>query len=159
MASLNMTPTTNPEIPRHAGPLTRNDFQFFESITLRYSDNDANGHINNATYYSFFDTSVDSYLLATRYRSILSGPYQTLVVASACRYFRQVSSPGTIQVGVRVAHLGNSTITYQVAVFAGEHEQEASAQGTFTHCCVDRTTQRPVPLPDALRTALNMKLS
>ncbi len=146
-------------IPRHAGPLSRKDFRFFESITLRYSDNDANGHINNATYYSFFDTAVDSYLVATTFRKVLSGAYQTLVVASACRYFHQVSSPGTIEVGVRVAHLGNSTITYQVAVFGSEHEQEASAQGTFTHCCVDRATQRPVAVPDDLRTALHMKLS
>ena len=73
--------------PRKARQLTRADFEFFERITLRYSDNDANGHVNNACYYSFFDTSVDAFLVATGYRSVLRGLYQTLVVASGCRYF------------------------------------------------------------------------
>ena len=102
---------------RKARQLTRSDFDFFEGITLRYADNDANGHVNNAYYYSFFDTSVDAFLMATGYRSALRGEYQTLVVASECRYFSQVSSPGRIEVGVRIGRVGNSTVQY--AAFSG----------------------------------------
>ena len=149
-----MTPSHAAPDARKARQLTRADFDFFERITLRYSDNDANGHVNNAAYYSFFDTSVDAFLVATGYRSALRGLYQTLVVASECRYFSQVCSPGQIEVGVRIGRVGNSTVQYELAVFSAESPELAAAQGTFTHCCVLRETQRPAPIPGDLRATI-----
>lgn len=137
---------------KRAGPLKKYDFKYFEMITLRWADNDSYGHINNAHYYSFFDTAVDGFLMQHAMRSILAGEYQTLVVASECRYLRQVSSPGVIQVGVRLGRLGRSSITYEVAVF-NEESDEAAAQGLFVHVCVNRATQRPVDVPEAFRLA------
>jgi len=137
---------------KRTGPFSKSDFNFFETITLRWADNDSYGHINNAHYYSFFDTAVDGFLLHHAMRSLLAGEYQTLVVASECRYFRQISSPGVIQVGVRIGRLGRSSITYEVAVFNDE-SQEAAAQGLFVHVCVNRASQRPVEVPEAFRLA------
>lgn len=154
-----MTTTPPAHDPRKAKPLTRADFGFFERITLRYADNDANGHVNNAAYYSFFDTSVDAYLLSTGYRTALRGEYQTLVVGSECRYFSQVSSPGFVEVGVRIGRVGNSTVQYELAVFSRESPDLAAAQGTFTHCCVLRATQRPTPLPADLRARLEHEVA
>jgi len=134
-------------------PWLKKDFAFFETITLRWADNDAYGHINNAHYYSFFDTAVDGYLMTNDLRKLISGELQTLVVASECRYHSQISSPGTIQVGVRVGKLGNSSVTYEVAVFTKESEL-AAAQGLFVHVCVNRATQRPVPVPQSFRDAV-----
>ncbi len=137
-------------------PLYKKDFSFFEAVTLRWADNDAYGHINNAHYYSFFDTAVDAFLLHYNLRSHVAGVYQTLVVASECRYFSQVSAPGTIQVGVRPGRLGRSSITYEVAVFTADSDV-AAAQGLFVHVCVDRNTQRPVTLPDIFRQAVEAR--
>ena len=128
-------------------PLYKKDFSFFEAVTLRWADNDSYGHVNNAHYYSFFDTAVDAFLLHYNLRPYIAGPYQTLVVASECRYFSQVSAPGTIQVAVRPGRLGRSSITYEVAVFTADSEQ-AAAQGLFVHVCVDRQSQRPEALPE-----------
>ncbi len=137
-------------------PLYKKDFYFFEAVTLRWADNDAYGHINNAHYYSFFDTAVDAFLLHYNLRPHVAGVYQTLVVASECRYFSQVSAPGTIQVGVRPGRLGRSSITYEVAVFTADSDL-AAAQGLFVHVCVDRNTQRPVSLPDIFRQAVEAR--
>ncbi len=131
-------------------PLYKKDFSFFEAVTLRWADNDAYGHINNAHYYSFFDTAVDAFLLHYHLRPHVAGVYQTLVVASECRYFSQVSAPGTIQVGVRPGRLGRSSITYEVAVFTADSDV-AAAQGLFVHVCVDRQSQRPEALPEPFR--------
>jgi acyl-CoA thioester hydrolase len=131
-------------------PLYKKDFSFFEAVTLRWADNDAYGHINNAHYYSFFDTAVDAFLLHYNLRPHVAGVYQTLVVASECRYFSQVSAPGTIQVGVRPGRLGRSSITYEVAVFTSDSDL-AAAQGLFVHVCVDRQSQRPEALPAPFR--------
>ncbi|NDY84364.1 acyl-CoA thioesterase [Orrella sp. NBD-18] len=134
-------------------PWRRQDFDFFEMITLRWADNDAYGHINNAHYYSFFDTAVDGFLLGNDLRKYLTDPFQTLVVASECRYHSQVSAPGNIQVGVRVGRVGNSSISYEVAVFTKDSDL-AAAQGQFVHVCVERATQRPTSLPENFRRAL-----
>lgn len=139
--------------PTNSAPWHRQDFHFFEMITLRWADNDAYGHINNAHYYSFFDTAVDGFLLANDLRKHLRDPYQTLVVASECRYHSQVSAPGNIDVGVRVGRLGNSSITYEVAVFTKDSDL-AAAQGQFVHVCVERATQRPTSIPESFRHSL-----
>ncbi len=138
---------------KQSPPWLKEDFNFFETITLRWADNDAYGHINNAHYYSFFDTAVDAFLLHHALRPMISGNYQTLVVASECRYFTQVSAPGTIRVGVRPGRLGRSSTTYEVAVFT-DASNEAAAQGLFVHVCVDKQSQRPTEIPEYFRTAL-----
>lgn len=137
----------------HGKPLLKEDFSFFETITLRWADNDAYGHINNAHYYSFFDTAVDAFLMHHALRQLITGQYQTLVVASECRYFSQVSAPGIIRVGVRPGRLGRSSATYEVAVFTDD-ANEAAAQGLFVHVCVDKQSQRPTETPETFRTAL-----
>jgi len=145
--------TTNPERP---DPLREraqiNEFEFFESITLRYADNDANGHVNNAHYYSFFDTAVEGYLRHRGLRDTLAGEIATPVVASSCRYFEEIAYPATIEVGVRVDRIGNTSITYLVAIFINP-EEIARAQGTFTTVATSRKTGRPVDVPAAFRLA------
>lgn len=149
-----MTTHTSTPVPvNNRQPWLKKDFTFFETITLRWADNDAYGHINNAHYYSFFDTAVDGFLLTNDLRQYISGDLQTLVVASECRYHSQVSAPGIIQVGVRVGKMGNSSVTYEVAVFTKDSDL-AAAQGLFVHVCVNRETQRPAALPQSFRDAI-----
>jgi acyl-CoA thioester hydrolase len=77
------------------------------------------------------------------------------VVSSSCDYFASVAYPDLIEVGVRVAKLGNSSVQYELAVFkAGE--DEACAAGRFVHVFVDRTSNSPVSIPEALREALQV---
>lgn len=137
--------TQNNDRPTHA---RRAEFTFFECITLRYADNDANGHVNNAHYYSFFDTAVEGYLRDRKLRQVLAGDISTPVVASSCRYFEEIAYPATIEVGVRVDRVGRTSITYVVAIFVND-ETIARAQGTFTTVATSRQTGRPVEVPQA----------
>jgi len=130
----------------------RGDFDFFETITLRYADNDANGHVNNAHYYSFFDTAVEGYLRHRQLRQVLAGDISTPVVASSCRYFEEIAYPATIDVAVRVERIGRTSITYLVAIFVN-NETLARAQGTFTTVATSRHTGRPVDVPDGFCAA------
>lgn len=130
----------------------RSDFKFFETITLRYADNDGYGHVNNAHYYSFFDTAVEGYLRTLSMRDVLAGEISTPVVASSCRYFQEVAFPGTIDVGVAVDHIGRTSINYMVAIFMRDDEL-ARAQGTFATVATSKQTGRPVEVPAAFRQA------
>ncbi len=134
------------------GRFTRDAMQRMDCITTRWADNDAYGHINNVVYYAYFDTAVNRWLVENGVLDIARSDVVGLVVETGCRYFRPLSYPEPIEVGFRVAHLGRSSIRYDVAVFGAGHA-EAAAQGHFVHVYVDRTTGRPAALPQALRDA------
>jgi len=134
-------------------PHTRADYRHFRQISTRWMDNDVYQHVNNVVYYSFFDTAVGHYLIETGALNIGSSPVIGLVAETQCRYFSPLSFPDTVHAGLRVARLGTSSVRYEIGLFRGA-DDTASAQGHFIHVYVDRTTNRPVPLPDRLREVL-----
>jgi len=135
----------------------RADYRHFQSITTRWHDNDIYGHVNNVTYYSFFDSAVNGYLIERGGLDIHEGEVVGFVVSSACDYFASIAYPDLIEIGLRVGKLGNSSVQYELAVFkAGE--DEACAAGRFVHVFVDRASNQPVPIPSGLREALTLLL-
>nr|WP_258633442.1 thioesterase family protein [Pseudomonas sp. B21-028] len=131
----------------------RTEYPHLQAITTRWHDNDVYGHVNNVTYYSFFDTAVNTYLIDVGGLDIQGGEVVAFVVSSACDYFASIAFPERIEVGLRVGKLGSSSVQYELAVFkAGE--EEACAAGRFVHVFVDRGSNRPVAIPDRLRAAL-----
>lgn len=132
---------------------TRDLYARLRSIPTRWADNDIYGHVNNAAYYGFFDTAVNGFLIEEAGLDIHAGAVIGLVVETGCRYFAPLAYPDTVEAGLRVARIGNSSVTYELGLFrAGE--TDPAAQGHFVHVYVDRETRRPVGLPDGMRKAL-----
>jgi acyl-CoA thioester hydrolase len=134
-------------------PAARGEFAHFLALPTRWMDNDAYGHVNNVVYYSFFDTAVNRFLIDRGVLRIDASPVIGLVVETGCRYHRPLAFPETVEVGIRVAHLGTSSVRYELGVFR-EGEDTAAAEGHFVHVYVDRESRKPAPLPDALRAVL-----
>lgn len=141
---------SNNEKPR---PLPRSAYRAFRPITTRWMDNDVYGHVNNVVYYSWFDTAVNAWLIEQGVLDIHGGQTIGLVIETHCNYFASLAFPQQVEAGIRVARLGNSSVRYEVGLYA-QGEEFAAAQGHFVHVYVDRQTRRPVPLPAALRAAL-----
>ena len=116
-------------------------------------DNDLYGHINNVQYYSFFDTVVNRYLIQAGALDIHGGEVIGLVIETHCNYYASLAFPQVVEAGLRVAHLGSSSVRYEVGLFASG-QATAAAAGHFVHVYVDRNTRRPVPLPATLVAAL-----
>lgn len=131
----------------------RADYRHFQRLPTRWMDNDAYGHVNNVVYYSWFDTVVNEYLIRSGVLDVGSGPVIGYVVETQCRYFSTLAFPQPVEIGLRVASIGNSSVRYELAVFA-DGADTASAQGHFIHVYVDRATRRPTALPASLRSAL-----
>ena len=132
-------PTSKPQAwPRSAFPV-------FRTITTRWMDNDAYGHVNNVVYYSWFDTAVNAYLIENGVLDIHNGAAIGLVVETQCNYFAPLAFPQTIEAGIRVAHQGTSSVRYEVGLFA-QGEPMTAARGHFVHVYVDRHSRRPMPL-------------
>jgi acyl-CoA thioester hydrolase len=116
-------------------------------------DNDAYGHLNNVVYYSLFDTAVNRWLIERSLLQVADSAAIGLVVETGCRYHAPLSFPDRATVGLRVAHLGTSSVRYELAVFRND-DDTASASGHFVHVYVDREARRPTPIPPAIRSAL-----
>lgn len=134
-------------------PWTRDDFGLFRRLQTRWADNDVYGHVNNVVHYSLFDTAINGWLIEAGLLDIAEGKMVGLVVQTGCAYFAEMAFPDTVVAGIRIAHLGNSSVRYEIALFRNE-EEAASAQGHFVHVYVDRASRRPQPLPAAWRNVL-----
>lgn len=130
-------------------PYPRSAFRVFRNIPTRWADNDVYGHVNNVVYYGWFDTAVNALLIERGALDIHRGDIIGFVVETGCNYFAPLAFPQTVEAGVRVVHVGRSSVRYEIALFA-EGAETAAAQGHFIHVYVDRATQRPVKLPPAL---------
>ena len=96
---------------------SRGNYKYFHTITTRWMDNDIYGHVNNVTYYSYFDTTINQYLIDCAGLNIQKGPVVGYVVNSKCEYFSGIAYPDQIEVGLRVNELGNSSVIYGLSVF------------------------------------------
>ena len=142
-----------PAKPARPAPESRDGYRAFRTITTRWMDNDIYAHVNNVVYYSWFDTAVNAWLIEQGVLDTQNGQVIGLVVETQCLYFESLAFPQNIEAGIRVAHLGSSSVRYEVGLFA-EGAPKTAARGHFVHVYVDRATQRPVPLPADLKRAL-----
>jgi len=138
-------------------PAPRSAYKVFRSISTRWMDNDAYGHVNNVVYYSWFDTAVNAYLIEQGVLDIHHGDTIGLVIETQCNYFSPLAFPQTVEAGIRVARLGASSVRYEVGLFA-QGEPLTAARGHFIHVYVDKQSRRPAPLPLNLKTVLETLL-
>ena len=134
-------------------PDARDRYRHFVAITTRLMDNELYNHLNNATYYSFMDTAVTSYLTHAVQRDLAHDPVIYLVVENGCSYFRPIAFPDRVACGLRVTHVGSSSMRFEVGLFRND-DTLAAALGHFVQVCCDRGTQKPVAMPAAVRDAL-----
>ena len=117
-------------------------------------DNDVYGHVNNVTYYSYFDTVANHYLITEGGLDIHASPVIALVVESTCSYHAPLAYPDQLRAGLRVDRLSTRSVTYGIAIF-NDTDDHAAAHGHFVHVFVDRVTRKAVPIPDPVRAALS----
>ena len=134
-------------------PALRSAFRAWRAIGTRWADNDAYGHVNNVVYYAWFDTAVNAYLIEQGALDIQAGAVIGLAVETQCNYFSPLAFPQTVDLGLRVEHVGQSSVRYGLAVFA-QGQDSAAAQGHFVHVYVDAANRKPTPLPAQLLQAL-----
>jgi len=110
-----------------ADALRRTDFRHFLAIPTRWMDNDIYGHINNVTYYSYFDTVVNEHLIRAGGLDIVNGPAIGYVVENSCTFRKPLAFPDTIDAGLRVTKLGTSSVVYEIGLFRRGDDDAAAA--------------------------------
>lgn len=135
--------------------LRRDDFPVLRAVPTRWSDDDVYGHVNNVVHYLMFDTAVNGWLIEASGCDIRTLPAIGVVVETSCRYFAELRFPEVVTAGIGLERLGNSSVTYRLALF-GERGEEPAAVGRFVHVYVDADSRRPVTVPNQIRKALSL---
>lgn len=133
---------------------TRDRYAHLTSLDTRWMDNDVYGHVNNVVYYSFFDSAVNRWLIEQGVLDVAASAAIGLVVETGCRYHAPITFPDRVTAALRVAHLGRSSVRYEIGLFRNDDAGPA-ATGHFVHVYVDRATRRPTAIPDVVRRALD----
>jgi len=122
-------------------------------IQTRWNDNDAYGHINNAVYYTYFDTLVNNFLIENGFLTIGKSKTIGLVVETQCQYYAPLTYPEIIKAGLRVGKIGTSSVRYEIGLFE-KKQNHIAAKGHFVHVYVNEKTRRPAPISEAMQKVL-----
>lgn len=131
----------------------RDQYKYYLQIPTRWIDNDLYAHVNNVNYYAFFDTVIGNYLVEEASFDIAKAPIVAFAVESSCSYFKPLRFPEVIDAGLRVAHLGRSSVRYEIGLFR-KKDNDPSAAGYFVHVFVSRTTHDTSEIPPEIRQTL-----
>lgn len=135
-------------------PTRRNQFRFFHRLRVRWAEVDMQKIVFNAHYLMYFDTAVTDYWRA------LSLPYveamqlldgDLFVVKATVEFHASARMDDQIEVAMRCARIGRSSLVFHGAIFRGE---EHLISGELVYVFADPATQRSRPVPDALRALL-----
>jgi acyl-CoA thioester hydrolase len=158
----------NSEFDARTAP-SPSDFPVLRTVPTRWQDNDEYGHVNNAEYYSYFDTAINGWLIDATGLDVRRLPAIGVVAETSCRYLREVSFPDVLLVGIACERLGQRSVVYQVGIYRAkdlggdgpgvgvEVSGDAvapAALGRFVHVYVDPNTRSTVPIPAPIRDAV-----
>lgn len=122
------------------------DYRFTCALRVRYSDLDAQGHLNHARYFSFMEEARFQYIRALGLWTDTHdfNAVGQIVAEAACAYRAPVLIGQTVAVAVRVSKLGNKSLVmnYRLAVDGAE-----VATGRTVQVAYDYTLGRSIPIP------------
>ena len=140
---------------------TRDQFRFFHPFRVRYSEIDGQGVLFNAHYLTYYDTAITEFFRALGYDQYADAQKSGVdfhVVKAVVEYKAPIRFDWDLDVGARVAKIGNSSMTFELAIFR-KGENDLLASGEIVWVNTDQTTHRPVPIPAATRELLGRDIS
>ena len=131
----------------------RDAYPYWSQVPTRWNDNDVYGHVNNTVHYAAMDTVINGWMIEQGVLDIRSGATVGLCVESGCRYLAALEYPDVLAVGLRIAKLGTSSVTWETGLLRARDDLPV-AEGRFVHVFVDRASRRPVPISEPVREAM-----
>ena len=143
-----------------ANTTKRGDYWFFWPTRVRYAEIDGQGVVFNANYLAYFDTAITEYIRALPYKYGLGGDKAAgtdfHIVKATVEYKAPIRFDDEIEVGVRTAKLGRTSIVYALAIFPKGGDAVLST-GEVIWVNTDVKATKSAPLPEALVAAIKKR--
>lgn len=135
---------------------TRERYSKFSMVTTRWKDNDVYGHVNNAVYNAWMDTTVTQFF-RVHHPGFPDTPIIPVGAETHLTFHRSISHPEQVESGFRVERIGMRSVTCGVGIFS-HGQDEAAAWGHMIHVWVNRNTNQAVSIPERMRQALESEM-
>jgi acyl-CoA thioester hydrolase len=124
------------------------------TIPILWGDEDAFAHVNNLAYLRWCETARVEYMQRVHFWLELPPNGTGPILASVkCDYKAPLNYPDTVDVGTRVAAIGNSSVRMEQMVVSRKL-QAVAAMVESTVVMLDYNIGRPVRVPDKIRAAI-----
>ncbi|HEV2153875.1 thioesterase family protein [Bradyrhizobium sp.] len=136
--------------------MSRDNFWFFHPFRVRYSEIDGQGVVFNAHYLTYFDTTITEYFRALgfdQYADAQASGIDFHVVKSVIEYKAPVRFDWELDVGARVARIGNSSLVFELGIFQ-KGGTDALVTGEIVWVYTNQQTHRPVTIPASMRALI-----
>ncbi|MGI9502484.1 MAG: acyl-CoA thioesterase [Geminicoccaceae bacterium] len=131
----------------------RGIFRHWQRITIRSTDEDPLGHVNNCIYAAWIE--VARVMLIRQYLTAAPDNIDTALVSMTIDFLKETGFPGEVEVGAMLVGIGNSSLRSGFGVFRDGH-------CLATSCCVnvffDLKARRSVPPTEAMRAIMDKDL-
>lgn len=135
-------------------PSALSDYPVIAEYPIQWGELDVYGHVNNVTFLRWFESVRAVYGLRVGVDMTPRGAgYGAIVSSVTCRYLRPLRFPGNVVVGVRVARLSIGSVTLEFRIVDAATGVPA-AEGSCDAVLFNHADQRPCPVPDTIRTAV-----
>ncbi|MEL6365469.1 MAG: thioesterase family protein [Pseudomonadota bacterium] len=127
-------------------------FTFVHPLRIRWAECDAQGVVFNAQYYFLFDVGLTEYFRELGYGGVNGLEFFT--VASSAEFLGSARFDEMVDVAVRIARLGRTSVHHEFAIFR-DGETLTTGRASYVNCLPG--TQEKAPLPEDFVAAV-MKL-
>ena len=132
----------------------REGYHVWITLPIQWGDQDAFGHVNNTVYLRWFESARIEYgNLAGLSQTGMGQNIGPILAAISCNYRRQLTFPDTVHVGARITRIGNSSLKMEHRLVSAAL-RDVAADGDSTLVAFDYAAQKPVPVPDSVRAAI-----
>lgn len=123
-------------------------------IRVHWADMDALGHVNNARYFTFFETARMALFERVGLTAVGTPEVGPILAHTRCDFLAPVRYPAELVSATRVERLGRTSFTMGYAVAHAGRTAEPVARGEGVVVLIDYRDGTKVPIPDELRTKL-----
>jgi acyl-CoA thioester hydrolase len=132
----------------------RGVFRHWQRITIRSTDEDPLGHVNNCVYAEWIE--VARVMLIRQYLAAAPDGIDTALVSMTIDFLKETGFPGEIEVGARLVGIGNSSLRSAFGVFRGE---QCLATSRCVNVFFDLKARRSTPPSAAMRAIMEQDLA
>lgn len=131
-------------------------YKFTIPLRVRWAEVDGQGVVFNGHYLTYFDVGITEYWRAIGLpypEGIADTGSDLFVVKAVVNYHSPIGYDDVLEVGVRVARLGNSSLTFAIQI---DREGKCLSTGEVVYVTTDAVSRRSRPIPEKLRQAVEV---
>jgi acyl-CoA thioester hydrolase len=130
------------------------DYPVTVAVSVQWGDMDALGHVNNARYFTWFESARMALFERVGLTSVGTPTVGPILAHTRCDFLAPVTYPAELVAGSRIDRLGTTSFTMGYGIARAATPGELVARGEGVVVLIDYTSGAKVPIPDDLRSRL-----